>query len=75
MEKELKNKTMLTVITSFPNFDNSYIASIFVKNQIISIKEEFKEITVCSTITKGFKSTLDLKKFNDYSIVNGMNYE
>ena len=70
MELELKKKTMLTIATSFPNFDNSYIASIFVKNQILSIKKEFKEIIVCSTITKGLKSTIDLKKFNDYSIEN-----
>ncbi len=48
--KKFSNKNLLVLSSGFPNEDTTYIRGIFVKNQIKSLKEYFKEITVISPV-------------------------
>ncbi len=49
-KNDLLEKTLLIITPDFPDKDNIYIGSIFVKNQLDSLKEYFKKIIVIAPV-------------------------
>jgi len=49
-EYDLADRTLLIITPDFPDKDNHYIGSIFVKNQLDSLKEYFKKIIVIAPV-------------------------
>ena len=50
VENDLSDKTLLIITPDFPDKNNDYIGSIFVKNQLDSLKEYFKKIIVIAPV-------------------------
>jgi glycosyltransferase involved in cell wall biosynthesis len=49
-ENSMQNKTLLVITPDFPDEKNQYIGSIFVKNQLNSLKSYFKKIIVIAPV-------------------------
>jgi teichuronic acid biosynthesis glycosyltransferase TuaC len=49
-EKKLSDLTLLVITPDYPDKNNNYIGSIFVKNQVDSLKQYFREIIVIAPV-------------------------
>jgi teichuronic acid biosynthesis glycosyltransferase TuaC len=69
MRLRMPEKNLLVISNNFPNQDNSYVADIFVKEQIKYLKNYFDRVFVISPVAYGMER-LRKTKYQDYHYDN-----
>ncbi|MFX1252635.1 MAG: glycosyltransferase family 4 protein [Promethearchaeota archaeon] len=70
MVATLKDRKLLTLSNTFPNFSRNFTAGNFIKNQLDGVNEAFSEVTVISPVLKTFGRSKRDRLCKDYSYSN-----
>lgn len=68
--KDFSDKNLLVITPSYPNKDNTYIAELFVKNQLEPFKKYFNKIYVIAPVLFSFKKLAKDKLCENYCYDN-----